>query len=641
MNNDITPNKKKQKIDILNEELYHKDKSFGQRKRRTIHGRNINLEHDFEGDDYKSLLKKNKKRKLPTSFFKKIFFIVLFFFVTTSLIAAFSFYDVKQGVSDDLISMEIIGQPFIDGGEDLELQVRIQNFNEQEIEDSDLILSYPKDSSRGEDEKFLRRSIGIVGNRKKVSEKFDLVLFGREGDVRNIHATLEYRIKGSSSIFVKETDYEVVIRSTPAQITITAPEEIVQNQEITLNIDLVSNTNKQINDILMKVDYPLGFEVISTNIKPQYSMNTWYFPNLTDEKQTLEITGRLSALPGQGQSFHVQVGKQNILQKNSIETVFNSETHTVNIQESFITANMSVNNGKPENVTIRGGGEIDVDIDFKNTLMDMLADVQIIAHLGGDLYQADGIRVQNGDFDSNTKRIIWNKNNLKQLEFLEPGEEGTLSFTLKTKDLVNKSGALINPTATIIVDVSATEINGKVREAFAVARSEVSANSDFVLISKTLYNDGPFKNKGPIPPRVGQKTEYTITLQVTNSSNKVEKAEVTTFLPPYVEWLGNIAPSVERQKITYNETTRKVTWNLGTLKSGLGIGTTNPKQVSFQVRVLPSLSHVGENLDITKDIILSGTDAFTGVNLSFKKNALSTRLNQEASASSSDGLVAR
>jgi hypothetical protein len=260
--------------------------------------------------------------------------------------------------------------------------------------------------------------------------------------------------------------------------------------------------------------------------------------------------------------------------------------------------------------------------------------------MDGELYTPSGIRVQNGDFDSNMRRIVWNKNNMEQLEFLEPGEEGDLSFALNTKELVNSTGAIKNPTLDLSVDISATEINGKVLEAFAVSQATVTANSDLKLITKTLYKDGPFQNKGPIPPRVGKKTQYTITLQVTNSSNDIENAKVKTFLPPYVTWLNRVAPSVERQMLSYNETTREVLWDLGTLKSGLGIGVAHPKQVSFQVDVLPSLSHVDENLNLTKDIILSGDDAFTHVKLSYKKPPLSTKISDQ-DASPGSGHVER
>jgi hypothetical protein len=387
------------------------------------------------------------------------------------------------------------------------------------------------------------------------------------------------------------------------------------------------------------MEYPLGFEFIRSNLKPKFGLHTWYFPNLTDEKQSIEIVGKLSALPGQGQSFHASLGKQNALKQNSIETIFNKVTHTVDVQQSFITADIDVNNKGSNDITIKGGDEVDVNINFKNTLSKTLSDVQIVAHIDGELYTPEGIRIQNGDFDSNTKRIVWNKSNMEQLEFLEPGEEGELSFALHTRELVGALGAIKNPTLELLIDVSATEINGKVREAFGVSKAVISANSDLKLITKTLYKDGPFQNKGPIPPRVGKKTQYTITLQVTNSSNEIENAKVTTFLPPYVTWLNHVAPSVERQSISYNETTREVVWDLGTLKSGLGIGVANPKQVSFQIDALPSLSHVDENLNLTKDIILSGKDSFTGVKLNYKKSPLSTKISDQGTSPGSGHVV--
>ena len=640
MNDDKNLEEKKQSIDSLNERLYHKDEEFGQRKRRKIHGQEVELDHDFD-DNYDEILKEQKTRKLPTSFFKKVFLIALFFFLATALVAGISLYEKKQKISDDSISMEILGQPFIDGGEPLELQVRIQNFNEQEIELPDLILSYPKDSSAKEDEVFIRRSLKNIGNGQRVNEEFDIVLYGKEGDVRNIHATLEYRIVGSSSIFVKEVDFSTVIRSTPTDVSVRGPKEIVQGQELKIEFDVSSNTDMQVNDILLKVNYPLGFEVISTSVKPEFGTNIWYFQNITDETQTISITGRLSALPGQGQSFHAEIGKQNPLQKNSIETVFNNITHTIDVQQSFITADLNVNNNGSDNGTIRGGEEVDVEINFKNTTNKTLGDMQIIAHLDGSLYKPEALRVQSGEFDSNTKRITWNKNSMEKLAFIEPGESGTLSFTMQTNQLVGQSGALVNPNLTVIIDVSAIEINGTVREAFAISRAEIIANSDLILLAKTLHNDGPFKNDGPIPPRVGERTKYTVTFQVTNSSNNVENAKVSTFLPPYVNWLGSIAPSIERQKLSYNNTTREVVWDLGVLKPEIGIGTANPKQVSFQIDALPSLSHAGTHLDITKEITLSGKDSFTGVTLSYKKTALSTNLNQEPSAASGAGLVSK
>lgn len=630
--------KKKESVDSLNERLYHRQEKFGQRKRRTIHDRKIELKHDFE-DSLESQLKTRERRFLPGSFFKKIFFAVLFVFIATAAAAGISLYEVKTEVSEELISMEILGQPFVDGGENLELQVRIQNFNEQSLQLPDLVLSYPKDQVGGE-EVFLRRSLQDIAKGNRVNEEFDLVLYGQEGDSRNIHATLEYRIEGSSSIFVKEADHELVIRSTPTELAIQGPKQIVQGQELELEFDFSANTNQQINDVLLKIDFPLGFEFISSSLEPAYGQHTWYFPNMTGERQTLTVTGRVSALPGQGQSFHAEIGRQSPLKKTEIETVFNKETYTVDVQQSFVTADIRIDDKDPDGLAIRGGKEVEVEIEFENTLSKTLADVQVIAHLSGNLYKGEGLRVQNGDYDSNTDRIIWNKGNFEDLGFLEPGEKGVLYFSLPTYELVGAGGSLENPTLSVVVDVSATEINGKVREAFAVSRAVINANSDMSLVAKTLHEDGPFKNDGPIPPRAGKTTKYTLVLQAINSSNEVKETEVKTFLPPYVTWLGNVAPSVERQKLKYNETTRELVWEIGDLKSKTGVGINQPKQVSFQVEILPSLSHVGEIIPLTKDIILSGTDSFTDVKLSYKKGALNTSV-KDAGAKAGDARVVR
>ncbi len=643
MNDELNHKKRKRSIDALERDLYDPQQDFDQRTRRKIHGRDIDLEQDFRDEDFDALAKKRPKRKLPVSFFKKIFFVALMFFVVTAVIAFVSLYKGTQSVSDDLISMEILGQPFVDSGEVLELRVRVQNFNQKSLELPDLVLSYPKDSALEADPVFLRRSLENIGTGERVSEEFDITLFGQEGDIRELTATLEYRIEGSSSIFIKEFEHEVIIRSTPTQVSITAPKEIVRNQQLDLLVDISSNSTNQINDTLLKVNYPRGFEFISADPAPDFEDNIWYFDNVTNEKDRIVLSGRLAALEGQGQSFNVEFGKQNQNQKNQIETIFNALVHTIDVQKSFITADLRVDRQVPDGeVIIRGGDNVDVEITFENTLDEILKDVILEVTLDGGLYDPSTdsfIRVLDGFFNSNIDTITWDKTTLDALEFLEPGERGTVSFTVETPKLVSQTGALENPELNIAVNVSGIEINGKTRNAESVARAEIVANSDIQLIGKVTHYDGPFKNYGPMPPRINTATSYTVTLQAINSSNDLEDATIKTFLPSYVTWLNSIAPSVERNNVSYNTTTREVTWNLGSLESGVGIGTKNPRQLSFQIEVLPSLSQVGEKVDVTDDIIFSGTDSFTGAELSFRKTSLSNRLENDSSEVGADGKI--
>jgi hypothetical protein len=129
-----------------------------------------------------------------------------------------------------------------------------------------------------------------------------------------------------------------------------------------------------------------------------------------------------------------------------------------------------------------------------------------------------------------------------------------------------------------------------------------------------------------MPPRVNQATSYTLNIDVSNSSNEIQDATLNFFLPSYVSWRNALAPSVERNAVTFNDTTREVTWELGTLRSGLGINGSAARSLSVQLEVLPSTSQVGDQVDLTSDIILTGTDAFTDAQLSFRKTAVENRV---------------
>lgn len=631
-------NKRKTSVDELNDQLYYQKDRPRVRTRREIHDRDIDLEHDFPEDERESWRNKRKKQEVPTSFFKKMFLGVLAFFLLTAVVVALSYYSGRKTVSSDLISMEIIGQPLVDGGENLELQVRIQNFNEKALELPDLVLSYPKDSREGGEKVFLRRSLEDIGYNERVSEEFNLTLFGQEGEVRNLEATLEYRIDGSNAIFVKEVEHEVIIRSTPVTVSITAPEEMVRGQVFEMIIDVASNSTTVVSNNLLKVDYPSGFELISATPEPDAFDHIWSVPSLSEETKSFVITGRLSAFEGQGQTFVTSFGKRSTQSQNEIETLLSRTTHTVEIQRPFLLTDLLVNNKKDDTVSIRGGAEVDGEITIVNTLSDALQDVSVTLVLDGNLYNPTGVRAQSGFFDSNTKTLRWDKSTLSDLALLQPGQEVFLSFALPTVDLVGRAGAVVNPELTMQVDVSGVEVNGQVREAENLAKATVIANSDIGVTTKVQHADGAFNNYGPMPPRVNQKTSYTITLQVINSSNEVENAELRFFLPSYVSWTDAVAPSVERNAVEYNETTREVQWNLGTLRSGLGINGSTPRSLSVQVEVLPSQSQVGDQIPLTSDIILSGKDSFTDSQLLFKKTAIENKLS-DAGEVGADGRV--
>ncbi len=629
-------------IDELNDELYYDlENQHLQKRRRKIHEREIRVKKKFSDDDYdvETLLKKQKKKRLPESLFKKIFFFSLFVFLIAAFSVFLSLYHKKTSLSQELIAMKILGPPFIDGGDELDLHVQVQNFNEQTLEDPDLVLSYKKDPQSPEDDVVLRRSLPQLKKGDFTDEKYQINLFGKEGDVRKIHATLEYRVAGSNSVFFKKTSYEVVIRSSPVRIEITGPKEVVQDQEIELKLDLAANTHKDLQNILVDIDYPLGFEFEDADKKPSFKNHIWYIPVLRSDHYSFKIKGKISGFSNEEQSFHVRVGKQNPQKKEEIETNLAEVVHTVLIKSSFIRPKILLNGKGDTRIAIKGGNDVDVEIQYENTSGKTLNDVEIRARLMGNLFNDREIQSLNGEYDSFHKTIIWDKTSVPSLKSLADGDSGSVSFTLPTKALVSDTDVLLKPSASVLVDVSASGENGKRYEAEAVAHGEILANSDLSLVANTFYKEGPFENHGPIPPKVEKATTYTLTFQVNNSSNPISNAFMKTTLPSYVRWLGKVYPSSEKDHLSYDENTREIVWRIGNISPKTGVAMNEPRELSLQVRFLPSQSHLNVLPKLTRDIILEGDDQFTKTHLRYKKNPLTTRLSDSGSRANDSRVV--
>jgi hypothetical protein len=93
-------------------------------------------------------------------------------------------------------------------------------------------------------------------------------------------------------------------------------------------------------------------------------------------------------------------------------------------------------------------------------------------------------------------------------------------------------------------------------------------------------------------------------------------------LPIYVKWIGPAAGSTE--DISFNQTTREVIWNIGTVNPYTGFGST--REASFVLSLKPSASQVGSVPQLMQAINLSGMDSFTGTQIKSTRGPITTLL---------------
>jgi hypothetical protein len=590
------------------------------------------------------VLNYQEKFFMKTSRFKKFFIFSVSFFVLTLGYASYVFFFAGNTVSNDNIDISILGNTFTAGGEELSLLVGITNRNNSPLDLVDLVVEYPKGGTTGlvSDTERFRQSLGTIPAGSVRNENVKLVLYGQQGSVLPIKVFIEYRVAGSNAIFVKEKPYEVSISSTPINLLIDAPATISPNQNITLNIKSILNSTKAVPNVMLKVDYPAGFQFVSSVPEPSLGNNIWTMGDFAPGvDRNIAISGKMiDVFDGEEKSFRVSSGSQSPMDKFAIGVVFNSLSHTVMVKKPFIEASLSINGIYQREYTTDSKTTIEGTINWSNNLNNKVNDLEIRAKISGNAFNKKNVAAEQGLYDSLQSSIIWDKFSQNQFAEINPGDFGSVDFTISPIPLLSAiDGILKDPSINIQVSISGKQqIEGYEPQELNNSESKViKITSDVGLATKALYYSGPFTNTGPIPPKAEQETTYTITWSLSNTSNNISKAEVRAILPTWVRFMGPVSPVGEN--LIYNSSSREMIWNVGRIPKGTGI-TGAAREASFQIGLTPLLSQINTVPVIINDAVLTGYDDFANVAVKASKSALRTDIKGDSAFPASGSLVA-
>lgn len=576
---------------------------------------------------------KAQKLLLDTSVFKKFFLFCLAILGLAIVVAGFTFLKGTSTVSTENVEIEILGNAFTEGGAELPIQIQVLNKNATPLELADLFVEYPRGSDGMANQDFERKriSIGTISAGKSAQEIIPLTLYGEEGTVQTIRARLEYRIKGSNAIFVKEKTYDVSISSAPLELAVTAPTSASSGEEVSFKVVLKSNSAKISPRMRLVFEFPPGFE--STTATPEASSGDTVFDlgDLPpDAEKTIIVRGVLRGIDGDEKMFRVYSGEGDPKDDSKIDVVYNSILHTMVINRPFLEAQLVIGNKDSDVYAARTGSPINAQVKWQNNLPEKVIDAEISVTIDGNVYKEDTLKTD-GFYNAVTNTINWNKNIDMDFASVEQGENGTLDLSFNTLPLVTGQGTVISdPHVTITVS-----IRGKLASGGSIAEINNSSTKTIKIISDTQFtsvasfSNGPFTNSGPLPPSVDDKTTFTITWNITNTANPLGNGVVRGVLPLYVSWENTSSPTGEQ--IVFDEATREITWNTGTIPQGSGFSAP-VKSVSFKIGLTPTQSELGEVPEILSEAVFTARDLYTGVDVSLKRNALSTRIFGDATS---------
>ncbi len=537
------------------------------------------------------------------------------------------------------VSLEVYSVKDVSRGAPFNVDVSVTNNSGGLIKNATLTLNLPSgvispDAPR--DRNFVTENIGDIVSGNLIKKSFSLVPVDSVGSQETITAVLSYAI-ATGARFENRGTQDVNIKDSALEMEIKKPDQILSGSNFSIEIDYKNDSDFNFPGLTLEADYPDAFKFDSASIPPTSLNNYWQLGGLGgNNKGTLSISGHLDPSASAGTLIPVKISVN-----------FGGDDYpivegTVNLIPAASPLSLQTLVNKQSNYVAGMGDVLNYSIQYQNNSGIALADVKIRAVLTGDVLDMATLKTS-GSFDPGSETLNWDSSDFPALKMLDPGASGEVDFQVHLKKSFNIQH--LND-KNFSVRLSTTMDSPSVPYYLSAARTSVTNVVDTkisgltLIVAQGFFNeaDGGPINKGTLPPKVGQATQYTIHWLIKNFANDVNNVEVKAILAPGVKWVNGISANLGDVP-TYNPGDNQVVWNIDRLAATKGI-LSDPAEAVFQVEATPDGTMVGSPEPLIKTTYLQAIDNFTGTTLNSQSIPVTTEMLDDA-VSAVESIVVR
>jgi hypothetical protein len=533
------------------------------------------------------------------------------------------------------VSLEITGPDRIVSGEDVVYIARYKNSTKTALNEVYLNFYWPENSLPESGNLSEKISVGTLGPGEKKEFQFKGKIIGLKGFRKEINVELSYQPAKVKSRFENKAVFSTEIISVPLVLSFDMPEKVSSGQQITASLKYLNDSETNFQNLAVKIEYPVGFKVSSTYPQPQE--NLWEIGVLENNQEgKILITGIVEGQRGDSNIFRAYLGTM----KNGAFVSYAETVKAIQISLPILSLDMTVND--EHNYAASAGDYLRYKIKYQNNGQLGIPSVNISLKFDSKALDFSTLDLkEKGSFDGSNNTISWNQANASELEFLAPGQTGEFNFAIRVlENLPVKSFSDKNFTIYAVASSNSSNVplalsNQQVSDSI---KTETKINTRLGVVAKGYYVDSFLQNSGPLPPKIGQTTTYSIHWQITNISNDAENVRVEAILPAAVEWINKYSPS--SNNFRYDVLNRKIIWEVGKLSAGTGV-VAPAKYAVFQVALTPTAPQINQVVELLKQSKISGKDIFTESNLESVASAVLSDLKEDPTMSPEKGRVAK
>ncbi len=543
------------------------------------------------------------------------------------IIAISSFWFGNPSFSEKNVTLGLESPLQASAGDEVVYKIKYANATKTTLYNLNFLFFYPTDSTviqngttvEGQTENF---TIDHLAPGQKGEKEFKVFLVGEKGNIKSAKVNLSFKSGNLQSSFEKSALTSTTITAMPIDLTLVSPPNATAGQSIDYILDYRNTSGDDASDLLFEFTYPDGFSPKQFMSPPQQGNNVWLVPVIKKGAgKRISIQGTLDGKEGDSKSVMIQL-KRKI---GNIYVNYEKASSVTVISNPILRVEILAN--ESSDYSAYPGAELRYVIKYTNSSNLNLSGLNLTVKLEGEMLDFASLNTQGGFFDDATKTILWNSSIVPDFINLSPGAKGQVTFqiALKSSFASNVSGASKDRFAKATAKLSTPNVppdsNADELAAFGSSITKIGTQPTFNAI--VYYNDPVFGATGPLPPKVGEESYFTIHWQIINPGNDINGVVIKGKLPTGVSWVDRVNVSPDNPKPVFNPNTQEVEWDLPTVRYGVGLS--SPKyDASLSLKIKPSSTQKGVNINLMQNIQFSGTDNFTKQSVIISKKDLST-----------------
>lgn len=441
-------------------------------------------------------------------------------------------------------------------------------------------------------------------------------LIGEEGETALARAEVSISpINFQKEKIVASQTATTIIGALPLDISLEAAKSAAVGERVAAIIHVRNLSDISIEGAVLKLSPPPGMQLAieDTGFSADFSVvdSFWRLPTI----KPLDEIVRYSVLyvngtPGDKRELGVSVIEQ---QKDRTFTL-RQISHVVAISSSQLTVGQTFNKEADSQLTVVAGEKIEGTVQYKNTGSTGLTDAIVRVKFEGSGLDPSSFKLTSGAYDPTTNTLSWTGASLPALKSILPGIGGEIAYSFQilpyVKFPLQPNGKNQQLIATASVDSPDLPTpTGQARQVIS-DRFLMSVQTGVLLGADAFYDDGRLGivSTGPLPPRVGQQTTYTLRTRIGSTLNDIENTKVIIVLPDGVSYTNKFYKTAG--EIDFNDRTNTMTWTMPLLE-GLTGRAVPLQELDMQIAITPGENFRGKEVRLMQSMKATGTDSFT------------------------------